>query len=138
MDWSIGTVDFIGGTLNETKVGELISGKNFTVNKLEALSKPLTDKLKNSSAQLIKKFKLDKISKFISGNDTLKGGLSLEVLKAVYANAKTTYDIFNQYKSIAYAYQDIDFLPIIIKVEDELGYYDLQIIEIGVKLWKKN
>jgi len=80
----------------------------------------------------------DAINNLVSGkNIPLGQTMQLEALKAVYANLMTIYQAYDKYGKIARAYQDIDFLPIIIIVTDNDGYRDRYLRYISVKIWKE-
>ncbi|WP_035588127.1 hypothetical protein [Hippea jasoniae] len=115
MDYSLGMVDFVSGVLNETKASKLLGEKQF---------------------RIIKNLRLGKLKKVADAVEL--SSIPIEVLKAVYANAKTTYDLFGQYRDIAYAYRDIIFLPVEVEVEDELGYKTTKVVKVGVRVYKKN
>ncbi len=79
----------------------------------------------------------DALNNIISNKDISLGQtLQLEALKAVYANLATIYNSYVKYGKIARAYQDIDFLPIIVIVTDNDGYKDRYLRYISVKVWK--
>ncbi|WP_148226573.1 carboxypeptidase-like regulatory domain-containing protein [Hippea maritima] len=80
----------------------------------------------------------DAINNLLSGkNIPLGQTMQLEVLKAVYANLTTIYKAYAKYGKIARAYQDIDFLPIIVIITDSDGYKDRYLRYISVKIWKE-
>ncbi len=80
----------------------------------------------------------DAINNLLSGKNIPFGQtMQLEVLKAVYSNLTTIYNAYTKYGKIARAYQDIDFLPIIVIVTDSDGYKDKYLRYISVKIWKE-
>ncbi len=80
----------------------------------------------------------DAVSNFYNLKDIpLAQAMRLEVLKAVYANLATIYNEYVKYGKIARAYQDIDFLPIIVIVTDSDGYRDRYLRYVSVKVWKE-
>ncbi|BAI80271.1 hypothetical protein DEFDS_0793 [Deferribacter desulfuricans SSM1] len=135
-DWSIGFVDLIGGSFSNS----ITHSKAFKVKSLEKLGGATLKKFSKSGSlnKLIKVLKIDKLSKILGENSGLSGALSVELAKALWANAKTTYEIFNQYKQIAESYQDIIFVPVAISVTDESGYGTSVIRKVGVKINKLN
>ena len=69
---------------------------------------------------------------------TLAANLQMEVMKAIYENAKTTYNIYKKYRKITDSYKDIIFIPISITVSDSDGYSTSTIKSIAVRFWKEN
>ncbi len=58
-------------------------------------------------------------------------------LKLIYENAKAFYDVFEAHRRVAEAYEDVIFLPIIVRVKDPDGYEDIKIRDVAVRFWKR-
>ncbi len=71
------------------------------------------------------------------GPATLAEALTLEAMKAVYENAKTTYAIYKKYQDINNAYQDVIFIPLALTVEDPDGHRTHAMRACSVRIWKK-
>ena len=79
----------------------------------------------------------DTISLITKTSLSLGATLQIELMKAIYENAKTARSIFNKYMKIVNSYRDIIFIPIYIKITDDDGYSTAIVKSIGVRLWKE-
>ncbi|MGA1847222.1 carboxypeptidase-like regulatory domain-containing protein [Deferribacter abyssi] len=137
MDWSVGFVDLIGGAKSDSITHQKVfNGIAWAGEKLKKITKGSFGNFLTNN-KVVKYLKIDKLSQVISPS-SMSGVISLEIMKAIYANAKTTYDLYKQYNNIVYSYEDIIFVPFIIKVEDEDGYFDAVIKKVGVKIRRLN
>ncbi len=78
----------------------------------------------------------DVVNLIKKSSSTLGESLQMELMKAIYENAKTTYNIYKKYRKIADSYRDIVFIPIYVRITDEDGYSTSIVKTIGIRLWK--
>ncbi len=78
----------------------------------------------------------DLVALIKKSSSTLKDNLQMELMKAIYENAKTTYGIFKKYENIVNSYKDLYKINIFVKVTDMDGYSTIITKPIFVKAWE--
>ncbi len=73
---------------------------------------------------------------FKKASTGLGPAMQMELMKAIYENAKTVYGVYSKYRKIADSYRDIIFIPIFVKVTDKEGYSVITAKKCGVRVWK--
>ncbi|MGA1862010.1 hypothetical protein OWM07_03920 [Deferribacter thermophilus] len=68
---------------------------------------------------------------------SIGAAMQMELMKAIYENAKTIYGIYKKYRKISDSYRDIIFIPILVKVTDKEGYSAITFKNCGVRIWKE-
>ena len=78
----------------------------------------------------------DLVALIKKSSSALKDNLQMELMKAIYENAKTTYGIFKKYENIVNSYKDLYKINIFVKVTDMDGYSTVITKPIFVKAWE--
>lgn len=78
----------------------------------------------------------DLIALIRKSSSKLSHNLQMELMKAIYENAKTTYNIYKKYMNIVNSYKDLFKINIFVKVTDMDGYSAITSKPIFVKAWK--
>jgi len=78
----------------------------------------------------------DLVALIRNSSSKLKHNLQMELMKAIYENAKTTYGIYKKYANIVNSYRDLFKINIFIKVTDMDGYSTITTKPIFVKAWQ--
>jgi len=78
----------------------------------------------------------DLVALIKNSSSKLSHNLQMELMKAIYENAKTTYNIYKKYRKIADSYKDLFKINIFVKVTDMDGYSTITTKPIFVKAWQ--
>ncbi|MCB2190781.1 MAG: hypothetical protein KQI62_04405 [Deltaproteobacteria bacterium] len=80
------------------------------------------------------------VDTIVTFQDMINGApmdIRLELLKAVYENAKTFYALHRKFLTVAESWEDITFLPILVEVKDREGHRARRLGRLGIKFSKE-